>query len=169
MKQYLEVGKLVNTHGIKGELKLEMWCDGIDYVKQFKTLYLDDKGTKPLTLLSVRPQKNHAIIKFAEITSIDDAEKYKNKIIYGNRDDATIDDDANYIQDLIGCNVVDIESEKNYGKVYDIINHGASDILDVIDEKTHKYIPVISDIVKDIDVENGIITIKYMKGLFDED
>ncbi len=169
MKQYLEIGKLVNTHGIKGEFKLEMWCDGIEYIKQFKKLYLDEKGTKPLTLISVRPQKNHAIVKFSEITSINDAEKYKNAVLYGNRDDATIDDDANYIQDLIECDVVDIENGKNYGKVFDVLNHGASDILDVVEGGTHKYVPVIPDIVKEVDVDNQIIKIKYMKGLFDED
>ncbi len=85
MKQYLEVGKLINTHGIKGEMKLELWCDSIDYIKQFKTLYMDEYGNNSLTLLSARPQKNHAIVKFAEITSIDEAENYKNKVLFGNR------------------------------------------------------------------------------------
>ena len=82
MKQYLEIGKLVNTHGIKGELKLDLWSDDIDYVKQFETVYLDDKGIKSLTPVAVRPQKNMAIIKFAEITSIEQAEEYKNKILH---------------------------------------------------------------------------------------
>lgn len=169
MKQYLEVGKLVNTHGIRGEMKLELWCDDIDYIKQFKTLYLDKNGSKPLTLLSARPQKNHAIVKFLEITSIDDAEKLKNLVLFGNRDDAEIDEDANYVQDIIGCSVVDIESGKKYGSVVDVLNHGASDILDIKDEAGHKYVPVIKEIVKEIDTENQLIRIKYMKGLFDED
>ena len=64
MKQYLEIGKVNNTHGLKGEIKLSMWCDGIDYIKQFKHLYLDDKGENKLTLMSARPQKNIAILKF---------------------------------------------------------------------------------------------------------
>lgn len=167
MKQYLEIGKLVNTHGIRGELKLDLWCDDIDYVKQFKTVYLDDKGVKALTPVAVRPQKNMAIIKFAEITSIEQAEDYKNKIIYGNRDDAVIDDDANYVADLIGCRVADIETKKEYGVVTDVLNHGASDILELADNGTKKYVPVIPDIVKEIDTNSEIIRIKYMKGLFD--
>ena len=68
MKQFLEVGKVNNTHGIRGEVKLTMWCDDIDYLKQLKTLYLDDKGNKSLTLISARAQKNIAILKFSEIT-----------------------------------------------------------------------------------------------------
>ena len=167
MKQYLEIGKLVNTHGIKGELKLDLWCDDIDYVKQFETVYLDDKGIKLLTPVAVRPQKNMAIIKFAEITSIERAEEYKNKIIYGNRDDAVIDDDANYIADLIGCRVVDIETEQEYGTVMDVLNHGASDILELADNGTKKYVPVIPDIVKEIDTDSEIIKIKYIQGLFE--
>ena len=57
MKQYLELGKVNNTHGIKGEVKLAMWCDGIDNIKQLKTVYLDDKVEKPLSLVSARQQK----------------------------------------------------------------------------------------------------------------
>lgn len=169
MKQFLEVGKLINTHGIKGELKLELWCDGIDYIKQFKTLYLDDGGNRPLTLLSARAQKNHAIVKFLEITSIDEAEKLKNSILFGNRNDVKIDEDANYIQDIIGCSVVDIESERRYGEVCDVFNYGASDVLDIKTDSGHEYAPVIDEIVKKIDTENHVILIKYMKGLFNED
>ncbi len=167
MKQYLEIGKLVNTHGIKGELKLDLWCDDVDYVKQFKTVYLDENSRQALTVVSVRPQKHMAIIKFAEIASIEQADEYKNKIIYGNRDDAVIDEDANYIADLIGCYVVDIDTEQEYGRVVDVFNHGASDILEIEDNGSKKYVPVIPDIVKEINTEYEVIKIKYMKGLFD--
>jgi len=167
MKQYLEIGRLVNTHGIKGELKLDLWCDDVDYVKQFKTVYLDENGRQALTVVSVRPQKHMAIIKFAEISSIEQAQEYKNKIIYGNRDDAVIDEDANYIADLIGCYVVDIDTEQEYGRVVDVLNYGASDILETEDNGSKKYIPVIPNIVKEINTEYEVIKIKYMKGLFD--
>lgn len=169
MKQFLEIGKLINTHGIRGEMKLELWCDDIDYLKQFDMLYLDENGNDSLKLISARPQKNHAIVKFAEITSIDEAEKLKNSVVYCNRDDAEIDDDANYIQDLIGCIVVNAENNEEYGSVAGVVNYGASDILDVVNDKKHSYIPVIPDIVKDIDTEHEIIRIIPMKGLFDED
>lgn len=169
MKQYLEVGKLVNTHGIKGEMKLQLWCDDIEYLKQFKELYLDENGEKVLTLLSARSQKNVALVKFAEITSIEDAENYKNKVLYANRDDAQIEEGVNYIEDLIDCTVVDIDTNKVYGKVCDVTNYGASDILDLVKDKKHRFVPMIDDIIKEIDVDNQTISIKYMKGLFDED
>ena len=169
MKEYLEIGKVNNTHGLKGEVKLEMWCDGIDYIKQLKTVYLDDEGKKALSIVSARPQKNIAIIKFAEIKSIDEAEELKNKILYCNRNDAEIDEGSYYLADIIGASVVDIESGKEYGKIADIMNYGSSDIYDVVSGKKHSFIPAIPDVVKEINTEKQIVLIKAMKGLFDED
>lgn len=169
MKQYLEIGKINNTHGLRGEVKMLMWCDGIDYIKQLKTVYLDDKGKKPLTLVSARQQKNVAILKFAEITNIDSAEELKNRILYCNRDDAVIDDDAHYLADIIGCAVVDVDTNEKYGKIVDVLNYGASDIYDVELNGKHTLIPAIDDVVVEIDTENQTVRIKPMKGLFDED
>lgn len=169
MKQYLEIGKINNTHGIKGELKMQLWCDDIAYLKQFKVLYLDDKGEKPVQVLSVRPQKNIAIIKLDGIDSIEKAELIKGKVLYGNRDDAQIDEDANYIADIIGCYVVDIDTDEEYGKVVDVLNYGSCDIYDTESWGKHTLIPATPDIVKEINTEYQVIRIKKMKGLFDED
>lgn len=169
MKQYLEIGKINNTHGLKGEVKLEMWCDGIEYIKQLKTVYLDNNGKKPLTLVSARPQKNIAIIRFAEITSIEQAEELKGKVVFCNRDDAEIDDESYYLADIIGCRVVDAESCRDYGEIVDIMNYGSCDIYDVVLNKKHTLVPAIPDVVKEIDIDNGLVRITAMKGLFDED
>ena len=169
MKQYLEVGMLNNTHGVRGELKLTLWCDDFDYLKQFRMLYLDDKGEKPIKVLSVRPQKNLAIIKLEGIDTIEKAEQLKGKLLYCNRDDAQIDEDANYIADLIGCNVVDTDTGEEYGKVVDVVNYGSCDIYDIVSGGKHILIPATPDIVKEIDTECQAIRIKKMKGLFDED
>lgn len=167
MKQYLEVGKLNNTHGVKGEMKLMLWCDNINYLKQFKTLYFDDKGEKPIELLSVKAQKNLAIVKLGGIDTIEKAEPLKGKVLYGNRDDAQIDDDANYIADIIGCYVVDIDTEEEYGKVVDVLNYGSCDIYDTESWGKHTLIPATPDIIKEINTEYKVIRIKAMKGLFD--
>ena len=169
MKQYLEIGKINNTHALKGEVKLEMWCDGIDFLKQLKSIYLDSNGARALTLVSARPQKHIAILKFAEITSIEQAEELKNKVLYCNRNAAKLDDGAYYLADLIGSRVVDIESGREYGRIADIMNYGASDVYDVELNKKHTLIPAIPEVVKEINTENGIVLIKAMKGLFDED
>lgn len=169
MKQYLEVGKINNTHGIRGEMKMTLWCDDVDYLKQFKALYLDDKGEKAVEVLSVRPQKNLVILKLKGYDSIEKAEEIKGKVLYGNRDDATIDEDANYIADLIGCYVVDIDTEEEYGQVKVVVNYGSCDIYDIESWGKHTLIPATPDIVKEINTEYKVIRIKKMKGLFDED
>lgn len=169
MKQFLEVGKVNNTHGIKGELKMELWCDGIDYLKQLDTLYLDKNGEKSVKLISAREQKSSAIIKLDGYDTIEQAEALKGRLLYCNRDDAVIDDNANYIADIIGCYVVDIDTEEEYGKVVDVVNYGSSDIYDIESWGKHTLIPAIPDIVKEINTEYKVIRIKPLKGLFDED
>lgn len=169
MKQYLEVGFLNNTHGINGEMKLTLWCDGFDYIRQFKTLYLDENGQNNLTVLSVRQQNAAAIIKFAEIDSIEKAQAIKGKTLYGNRDDATLPDEHQYVQDLIGCYVVDIDTDEEYGKIVDVLNYGSCDIYDVENWGKHTLIPAIPDIVQEINTEFQVVRIRPMKGLFDAD
>lgn len=169
MEKYLELGRVNNTHGLRGEVKCTLWCDDISYAQQLEKVYLDDKGEKSLTLLSARPQKNVAILKFAEITNIDDAEALKGKTIYCDRDDAAIDEDAYYLADLIGCYVVDIDTEEEYGKIVDVQNYGSCDIYDVESWGKHTLIPAIPDVVKEVNTEYQVVRIKRMKGLFDED
>lgn len=169
MKQFLEVGKVNNTHGIRGELKFTLWCDDINYLKQLNVLYLDDKGEKPVKIISVRPQKNIAILKLENINTIEQAEELKGRVLYCNRGDAVIDENANYIADLIGCYVVDIDTEEEYGQVKDVLNYGSCDIYDIESWGRHTLIPATPDIVKEINTEYQVIRIKKMKGLFDED
>lgn len=169
MKKFLELGKVNNTHGLKGEVKVALWCDDISYVKQLKNVYLDDKGEKGLSLVSARAQKNIGILKFGEITTIEQAEKLKGRILYCDRDEAKIDDGAYYLADVIGCYVVDIDTEEEYGKIVDIQNYGSCDIYDVESWGKHTLIPAIPDIVKEVNTEYQVVRIKPMKGLFDED
>lgn len=168
MDKYLEIGRINNTHGIRGEVKFELWCDDIAYIKQLKTIYLDKNGSESLTLISARPQKNNAILKFKEITSIELAEKLKGKTLYCDRNDAEIDDDSYYLADVIGCRVVNAETKKEYGKVCDIMNYGSCDIFDVKNGNKHSLVPATPDIIANMDFENGVIEINEMKGLFDE-
>lgn len=168
MKQFLEVGKINNTHGIKGEVKLTLWCDDIDYLRQFKVLYFDDEGKQGVRLKAVRAQKNLAILKLEGFDTIESAEQIKGRVLYGNRDDVTIDEGANYIADIIGCYVVDIDTEEEYGQIKDVLNYGSCDIYDVESWGKHTLIPAIPDVVKEINTEYKVIRIKKMKGLFDE-
>ncbi len=168
MKKFLEVGKINNTHGIKGEMKLELWCDDIDFLKQLEVLYFDAEGKAPVKLISARKQKNHAVIKLEGIDSVEKAQLLKGRVLYCNRDDTEIAEGSNYIADIIGCYVVDIDTDEEYGQVKDVLNYGSCDIYDVESRGRHYLVPVTPDIICEINTQFQVIKIKRMKGLFDE-
>lgn len=169
MEKYLELGKVNNTHGLKGEIKVALWCDSIDFVKNLPCVYLDKEGKNSLKLIGVKSQKNVGVLKLEGITTIEQAETLKGKILYCDRDDAKIDDDSYFLADIIGCYVVDIDTEEEYGKIVDVQNFGSCDIYDVESWGKHTLIPAIPDVVKEVNTEYQIVRIKAMKGLFDED
>ena len=133
MKQYLEVGLLNNTHGVRGEMKLTLWCDDLDYLRRFQVLYLDPEG------------------------------------LYGDRADGKLPEGRTYIQDLLGCLVIDADSGTAYGTIADVQNYGSCDIYDVQKGKAHTLVPAIDDVVVEKDVAAGVVKIRPMKGLFDAD
>lgn len=169
MKQFLEIGKIVNTHGIKGELKVQLWCDDYAFFKSFDKLYLDANGNSELEVVSSRKHKECALVVFKGINTVELAEKLKNKVLYCDREDAVLEDGVDFIQDLIGCNVIEIDSGKNYGKINDVLNYGSCDIYEIVSNKKKFLIPATKDIVKEKNIEDKTVKIKYMKGLFDED
>ncbi len=167
-KQYLEVGKIVGTHGIRGDIKVFPWCNDANFICEFKKLYLDD--LKELKVLSSRVHKNISIIKIEGIDSINQAELLKNKILYINRNDARLEKNEYFIQDLIGMSVCNIDNGEKYGELTDVINTGANDIYQVkgLDNEKEYLVPVINDVVKEIDTDRNVIYIRPMKGIFDD-
>lgn len=168
MEQYLEIGKVVSTHGLRGELRVDPWCDSPQFLCQFKTLYLK-KGETKLSVSS-RPHKTIAIVKAKGIDTIEEAEKLRGRVLYINRSDARLAPGEYFIQDLMGLDVIDIDTSKSYGKITDVLKTGANDVYQVTDEKKNDYlIPVIDDVVKEIDINGGKVLIKPLKGIFDDE
>ncbi len=168
-KDYLEIGKLTGTHGIKGECRVELWCDSAEFFCYFKTLYLDPNGNEKLTLKS-RPHKNIALTKIKGVDDIDTAQRLAGKVLYMKREDCPLPDGVNFVQDIIGCTVKNIDDGTAYGTVTDVIRTGANDVyeLKTADGKTY-LIPKIDEVVISVDTDGGEILIRPMKGLFDED
>lgn len=168
MEQYLEIGKVVSTHGLRGELRVDPWCDSPQFLCQFKTLYLK-KGETKLSVSS-RPHKTIAIVKAKGIDTIEEAEKLRGRVLYINRSDARLAPGEYFIQDLMGLDVIDIDTSKSYGKITDVLKTGANDVYQVTDEKKKEYlIPVIDDVVKEIDINGSKVLIKPLKGIFDDE
>lgn len=169
IKEYLEIGKITSTHGIKGEMRVQPWCDTPEYMKSFKTLYLDKKGEKPITVKS-RPNGNMVIMKIQGVDTVESAAEYRNKVIYMKRSDAKLPDGTWFIQELIDCTVNDADNEGIvYGAISDVSQTGANDVWHIKKDDKEYLIPAIPDVVIDTDVVKGIIKIRPLKGIFDDE
>lgn len=165
----LEVGKIVNTHGLKGDVKVVDWTDSPEIFEDVKYVYVKKKNDyERLDVKSIKYQKNNIIVKFSQIADINEAEKYKNQVIYAERELlGELPEGVYYIVDLIGLEVVTEEGEK-IGVIADVFNTGSNDIYDVKREgKKNLLIPVIPDVVRKVDIENGKVTVRMMEGLED--
>ena len=166
----LEIGKIVNTHGLRGEVKVIPWTDSAEDFENIKNVRIKDKSEyKNLTVKSVKYQKNNLIIGFNEFKDINEVEKYKNAVLYCHRDElGELPDGVHYIVDLIGLNVV-TEDGDTVGVIADVFNAGASEIYDVKREgKKNLLLPVIDEVVKEIDIDGGKVVVNIMEGLDDE-
>ena len=159
----LEIGQIVNTFGIKGFVKVKPFTDEITRFEKLKNVYIKDQIYE---IEDVKYQKNIVLLKFRGVNKIEDAEELKNYYIEIDRKDAKkLDEDSHYIVDLLGLDVYD-DSENLLGKLDDIYNTGSNDIYVVKDGKGKQILlPAISDVIKDINLEEKKIIVHLLKGL----
>lgn len=166
----LEVGKIINTHGLRGEVKVVTWTDYPEVFEEIKYVWVKKKtGDERLDIKNIKYQKNNIILKFAQIDSIEDAEKYKNMVLFADRNQLPpLPEGMHYIVDLIGLEVYEEESGEKIGEIADVFNTGANDIYDVKREgKKNLLLPVIDECVKNVDLDNNRVTVHVMEGLDD--
>ncbi len=169
MKEYLETGKIVGTHGVRGMVRIQPWCDSNEFLCSFKTLYLEG-GKQKLKVLKASPHGTVVIAQFKGVDSIEAAEQLRGSVISINRRDVTLSDGQYFVDDIVGCKVYNIENNELLGEVCDVSATGANDVWHVKTADGVHLIPKIDDIVKSVDIEAGRIEISVMKGLFsDED
>lgn len=162
--ELIEVGQIVNTHGIKGEVKLNPWTDDLYDLLDLDVFY--DKDAKPLHVESSKVHKNVVIIKFAENATMNDAEKMKGKTLYTEK--TPLPEGRYYIKDLIGLEA--FEDDKKLGELTDVFNTGANDIYEIrTPDGKRIYLPVIEGVIGDIDLENKKIHVTIPAGLLDEE
>ena len=170
MKQFLETAKIVATHGIRGEVRCQYFCDSAEFLCEFEELFLDKNGEKPVLITRAYPHKNVVIMKIDGIDTVEDAQKLIGKTLYMDRDDVELPEDVYFIQDIIGLVVKDIDSGEVYGKISEVYQNGATDVYSIKKENgTELMFPYIDEVVKKIDIEAGEMLIKPLEGLFDED
>lgn len=167
MEEYLEIGQIVNTNGLKGFLKVKPLTDDITRFEDLETIYIQKaKELIEFKIQDVKYNKNMVLLKLEGIDDITEAEKYKNCYIKINREDAVeLEEDSYFIVDIIGSEVFTEEGE-DLGKVVDVLQTGSNDVYTVktLDGK-EILLPAIEDVIKNVDIENKKIVIHLMEGL----
>lgn len=170
MEPYLRVGVISSTHGLKGEVKVYPTTDDIRRFEDLEHVVLDTKKEyKTLTIANVKYFKNMVILKFKEFNDINEIEKYRNCDLLVSREDAVpLEDNENFIVDLIGLKVV-TEDGTHFGTMVDVMQTGANDVY-VVETVSGKEVllPAIPSCILDVDLEEELMTIHLMEGLLDE-
>jgi 16S rRNA processing protein RimM len=166
-RKYIECGKIINTHGCHGGLKLESWCNTPYELAELKRVFVAENDNfieKKIKKASVF--KQFVIAELLGITDMDTAMALKNTVIYASRDDFDLSEGEYFIADMIGLDVIDAQNGKHYGKVTDIVNRGASDIYVVDTENGERMIPAVDEFIVKADVNEGIF-VNVIPGLLD--
>lgn len=167
MKQYLEIGKIVNTQGIGGDVKVVPWCDDPAFLCEFETLYLDKTHTS-VSISNARVQKGNVILHIDGVQTLEEADqKLCGRVLYMNRDDVELEEGAYFIQDLIGMKVYDAETGALYGTLTNVLETGANDVYEVHGEAKLILLPAIPDVIKETDLEHGEMHVTLLEGLLD--
>ncbi len=166
MQQYLEIGKIVSVFGIKGEVKVQPWCDSPQFLCEFDTLYY--KSGTPVNILRSRVAKNIVVMKIDGIDTVEQAQDIRNRVLYMDRSDVELEKGSYFIQDLIGMTVIDEDTHQVYGKICDVTETGANDVYHIKnDDGTMYYIPAIPQVIMKVDLDKEEMIIKPLDGLFD--
>ena len=167
----LKVGKIVNTHSLKGEVKVISSTDFEEERFKKGSKLLITRGNqliREVIVESYRNHKNFLLVKFEGIDSVEEAEKLKNLQIKIDSDEVEeLEENEFYFHQIIGCQVFD-ENDRNLGEIIDILTPGANDVWVIKGEEGKEIlIPYIEDVVKQIDITNKKVNIEVMEGLID--
>ena len=165
MEDFLKVGVISSTHGIRGEVKVFPTTDEKERFLDLDSVILDTgKERLVLEIEGVKFFKQFAILKFRGIDNINDIEKYKGQSLWISRDQAVpLEEDEYYIADLIGMEVC-LEDGTHFGTLKDVMETGANDVYVVEDEKGQEILlPAIQECILDVDIRENKMTVHLMK------
>ncbi len=164
LSEYIEIGRINNTHGIHGEMKVEVWSDDINEFLSLSSVY-NEKGEE-IKIESSRRADRLAVVKFENISNPEQGAKLKGRYIYAKRSDLKLPEGRYYIADLMGIPVFDFETNEKIGEVCDILEKPASFVYTVKTENGEFMVPDVKEFIKKVDINEGIY-IKVIPGLID--
>lgn len=166
MEEYIEIGQIVNTIGLKGELKVISFSDRPERFTNLKNIYVSKNGRyESLDIGATRVQKNVAVIKFKNIDTIEMAEKYKGLCVHIPKVQLEeLPEGTYYVADLLGIKVFD-ESGELIGVLEEVNSYKANDVYSIKKEGKEILLPAISSVIKDIDIKNKKMVVCIPRGI----
>ena len=160
--QFLETGQIVNTHGVRGEVKIMPWADSPDFLCQFDTLYMDGN---PIRVLSARPDKTMVLVSFEGIDTVEKAMRLKGKVLSVDRAQIKLPSGRYFLADLMGLKVLNAATGEDLGTVEDILTPPAHNVYVVRGNGKEYMIPAVPAFVAETNMEGGYIMVNLIEGL----
>ena len=161
-ERFLEAGKIVNTHGIAGEVKILPWADSPDFLLDFNTVYIDGR---PVALLSARVHKNCVLARLEGVEDVNAAMRLRDKTVCIDRKDVELEEGAFFLADIMGLEVRDADTGTVLGKIADILTPPASNVYVVKGGETEHMIPAVPEFIVETNVDEGFIRVRLIEGM----
>ena len=159
-ERFIEAGEIVNTHGVRGEVKIMPWTDTPEFLRAIKTLYVDGK---PLRVLSSRVHKGAVLALLEGVEDVNAAMRLKGRRVFIDREDARLPEGRFFFLFLIGARVV-TESGEELGALAEVIDAPAGMVY-VVRGKDEHLIPAVDEFVLKTDADAGVITVRLIEGM----
>ncbi len=166
-KPYLEIGQIVGTHGVRGEVKVRPWCDSPGQFVPIHTLYWDESGQNPVRV-RCRAHQSNALVALDGVNTPQEAQALRGRMLYVKREDLPLAPGRYLISDLIGLRVVDADCGAVYGTVSDVSQIGENNLYHVSTSKGEVLIPAVPFFIQKVDIEGETVYIRPIKGMFDD-
>ena len=160
MKEFLDCGRIVNTHGVRGEVRIVPWADSPDFLCQFSTLYLDGA---PRRVLASRVHKGSVIAKLDGVNTVDEAMLLRDKTVQIHRTDARLPEGAFFLADVIGLKVVDEEGQ-TLGTLTEVLSPSVQQVY-VIEGEREIMIPAVPEFILETNITGGYIKVRLIEGM----
>ena len=160
--RFLEAGQIVNTHGIRGEVKIVPWCDSPEFLLQFDTLYLDEK---PVKVLETRAHKGNVLARLEGVDDVNAAMVLKGRTVSIDRTGVVLPEGRHFLADLMGLDVLDADSGEKLGIIADVLTPPAHEVYVVKGAGCEYLIPAVDEFLAETNVEGGYIKVRLIEGM----
>ena len=167
MGEKVRVGQIVNTQGLRGDVRVYPLTDYKERFEELEHVYLEGNGDEKLEIEKIRYKNQLVLLKFKGLNNINDVEKLKDKYLVIEKEDMReLPEDTYYISDLLGSEIID-QDDNCIGNLIDVIQNAAQDIY-VVENKINKkkiFIPVVKEFVKEVNTQDKKIRVKLIEGM----